>query len=144
MINVTTNVCNYYTNGIDICLLSRSISKIVSLSCRYLAIDDPQYKIYHLYYSAQYYVNSAGAVTFDSANPITSNFNVFAGLSSTGTLKVFALLNGFNATTDATYIFDITLTTSYQTTSVIRVVQSSGSAASFQLSSIQYCLIGYN
>lgn len=109
-----------------------------------MAVDDPNYKIYHLYYQARYYVNSAGSVTFNSGAPITSNFNVFAGLNPTGTLRVFALLNGFNATTDATYLFDITLTTSYVTTSTIRVVHSSGSSASFQLSSIQYSLIGYN
>lgn len=143
-INITTSVCNFYLTGLNICLLSRSVSQLASLSIRYLAVDDPKYKIYHLYYAARFYVNSQGSNSFNSLAPITSDFTVASGLNTSGTLRAFALLTGFNASSDATYLYDLTLTASYTALGKFRVVMSSGSSTTIQVSSIQYSLMGYN
>jgi hypothetical protein len=143
-INVTTSICNFYTSGLNICLLSRSLSQIMELSCRYLAINDPNYKIYHFYYGARFYVQNEGSNSFNVMAPITSNFGVDPGMNTTGTLRSFALLTGFNASSDASYLFDIKITASYLSANVFTVVQSSGATSTIQLSSVRYSLIGYN
>lgn len=54
--NITTFACNFYSSSLKICVVSNSLSQLKSLACRYLAINDPQNKIYHLYYSAIHYI----------------------------------------------------------------------------------------
>lgn len=142
---MTTYLCGYYTNGLDICVLSTSLSRISVLSSRYLILDTAFTKITHFYASARFYVQNSGNNTYDSSNPIISNFGLPGGLNTTGTVRALAMLNGFNATaSSSTNSFDLRLTASYISATTFRVKAESTIFTPLYLSSIIYCIVGYN
>lgn len=121
-INVTTYLCGYYTNGVDICVLSTCLSQISVLSSRYLVLDSAFTKITHFYSAARFYVQYAGNNTYNSSMPIISNFGLPGGLITSGTVRALVMLNGFNATAStSTNSFDIKLTATYLSATTFQV-----------------------
>jgi hypothetical protein len=144
LINVTTFICQYYTNGLDFCVLSRSLSRISTLQVRYLILDDRFTKIVHFYAAARYYVQNAGTNIYNTANPVVNLFGLPA-INTVGATRVFVLLNGFNATANSpTNSFDFKLVPQYPSSTTLRVTTSSANSETIQISSLCYCIIGYN
>ena len=145
VVNITCFVCIFYTNGVDFCLRSKSLSQLSVLRTRYLILDTAFNKITHFYSAARYYVQNYSTTNYGSANPIVNNFGL-PTINTASTTRIFVMLNGFNATSTSTtsYSFDISMVPMYVGSATLRVTTSSTNAATIQFSSLCYCIIGYN
>ena len=101
-------------------------------------------KITHFYGSARYFVQGVGTADYDIANPVINNFDI-PTINTATTTRVFAFINGFNATApNSTYAFDLQMTASYPSSGVLRVETATRNNQTIQMSSLSITLIGYN
>ena len=141
---MTAYLCQYYSNGLDFCVLCMSLSRLSRLVVRYLVLDGSFTKILHLYTAARHYVQNQGNQTYDPANPVVSTFNLPGTMNMTGTVRAISLINGFNATSDSSASFDFSISATYLTSSSYRATTSSTSPTAILFHSISFCIIGYN
>ena len=145
VVNITCYLCTYFSNGADFCLRSKSLSQLSLLKARYLILDSAFTKMTHFYGSARYYVQNYGTSNYDTINPVINNFGLPA-INTVGTTRIFVFLNGFNATSSSatSYSFDIAMVPQYIGSSTLRVTTTSNNAATIQISSLCFAIIGYN
>ena len=119
--NVTTYICGFNSNGLDICLLSTSLRRLSALRIRYLILDSAFTKIVHFYGSARYFVQGGGSDNYNTANPVVNTFSI-PTINTVGTTRVFTFLNGFNATaTSPNYAFDLQMSATYLDSNTLQI-----------------------
>ena len=120
LLNFTISRCGYLDTGLQVCLYSTSLSQLKALTIGIIVLSNGFDKL--SLYTLSYYTVSGGATTFNSANPITTNYG-YPTQNLTGNYIQFVYIMGLNITAPTgTNLFDIKAIASMTSASILTVV----------------------